>query len=172
MGGIRLSKGRFVLPGHDSKVKAGRRDGLWAAVLNSLLFRKDAPAFRGRSGGNCEARCRRLTMKHTRLSGTIIVAAAALLFISACGKAPAPQADTQAPEVVIISPTVSVSSEFELRGSVFDDTGVTAASFTLNGAEGDLALTDGNFNTALALVAGQNAITVTASDEAGNATTE
>lgn len=110
----------------------------------------------------------------TRSKSPLFISLVSLITIAlaACsggGSGPGtPAADTTAPQLAITSPGVSVSAEYSLTGAAWDDTGIQEASYSLGGDEAALSVTDGEFSTTITLEPGQNLITVTASDAAGN----
>src|SRR5690625_2697870 len=93
---------------------------------------------------------------------------AALVLSSCGGSGGSTPADDTAPTVAITSPGVSVSAEYQLTGTAWDDTGIASASYSLNGSEAELTVSAGEFSTLISLQPGANDITVTVTDAAGN----
>jgi len=90
---------------------------------------------------------------------------------------PPSSADTQPPQVTITSPTTDASyttssSRITLGGSASDDVGVTEVNWSSTGGGSGTAAGTTNWSiTGLRLTSGDNTITVTAKDAAGNRST-
>ncbi len=86
-------------------------------------------------------------------------------------------ADTQAPQVAITSPTTdgsytSSSSRIDLAGNASDDVGVTQVTWSSTGGGSGTASGTSNWSIpGIRLASGDNTITVTAEDAAGNKST-
>ena len=89
-----------------------------------------------------------------------------------------PVADTQAPSVLIESPTAASSydttaSSIDISGTASDDTGVTEVIWSNSrGGSGTASSTDSWSVSDIVLGEGDNVITITARDEAGNESTD
>lgn len=112
-------------------------------------------------------------MKHVqdapriRLPGLASAAAAvAVLLLAACGGS---RPDTTAPTIQVTSPDTSPTAAYTLTGLTTDNTGTTAVTWSLAGSVPQNAALSGNeFSANLVLTLGDNVITVTAGDAAGN----
>ena len=91
---------------------------------------------------------------------------------------PVPETDTQEPSVLIESPTSgssydTTSSSVDINGTASDDRGVTEVAWSNSkGGSGTATGTSNWSATRITLSEGDNLITVTATDEAGNASTD
>lgn len=104
-----------------------------------------------------------------RNSRTLTLAAALglALLVSACSSGPT---DNSNPAVHITSGTSATTANYELTGVAFDNVGIAELSYALAGSEAQSLLhSDGSFSVSLTLAPGANAITVSATDAAGNA---
>lgn len=105
--------------------------------------------------------------RHSHNFTAIIAALGAVLLLAACSPR-----DNAAPTVHITSASTSSTADYTLTGIVFDNVGVTQAAFALGAAAPqNLTLVNGAFSVGLTLAAGDNTITVSAGDAAGNQVT-
>lgn len=105
-------------------------------------------------------------MKRSLFLITLITLA---LVLTACPKQQPDTKDTKAPTVAITSIATSTTATYILKGTATDDVGVSKVQYVIgDAARQDLTLDNGAFSKEITLSAGANAITVYASDEAGN----
>ena len=108
-------------------------------------------------------------MTDRRLAPTLLL----LPLLLSCGDGgTAPPADTQAPQVVITSPTTAGSWEtgetsLTITGTASDDVGVTQVTWAVAGETGTASGTT-SWNATVPLAGGANTVTIRARDEAGN----
>jgi hypothetical protein len=79
--------------------------------------------------------------------------------------------DVQGPEIAIASGSSAAGSNYNLVGSIFDDSNILSVTWELNGLDqGALPTSSGKFNKTIAITPGRNAMVIVAKDAIGNTT--